>query len=321
MDKTERLNKAYNYLKFEGVIKKQNDVADAMKASRTNVSQALNGNENVLTDSFLTRFAGAFKQISLNWLLYEQGQMLNVSAPEFKPENTPQVLEGDADKDIVEEQARMTKRIMELMRETSHIPKTFALESDIEVSLFLLKLDGKKVWSVADVHKICDTFRVRKGWLVDGDGPKYRLPDEVLEKMPVRRSYDKNVGRPYYNVDFEMGYDLMANDQTVNPEYMIDFNPYNKCDCWCNARGDSMSPTISNGDKIAIKEITDPQKCLINDEIYAIVTTNGLRTIKRIRDNGDSLTLIPDNKLYSEQTISKELILKVYKVLGSVKTF
>lgn len=82
-----------------------------------------------------------------------------------------------------------------------------------------------------------------------------------------------------------------------------------------------MSPTISNGDLIAIKEVRDPASCLINDEIYAIVTTNELRTIKRVRDNGDTITLIPDNKKYSEQTISKEMILKVYKVMGSMKMF
>lgn len=321
MDKTERFKKAYEFLRYEGVIKTQGDVAKAMKAGRTNISLALKGDESYLTDKFLTRFATAFKQISLNWLLYEEGQMNNVSTPEFKPENTPQILEGEADKDVIEEQRRMTKRIMELMRETSHIPKTFALEADIELSLFQLKLAGKKVWSVADVHKICDTFRVRKGWLVDGEGQKYRLPDEVLEAIPVRRSFDKNVGRPYYNVDFEMGYDLMVNDQTVNPDFMIDFATYNKADFWCNARGDSMFPTIANGDMIAIKEVKDPQSCLINDEIYAIVTKNGLRTIKRVRDNGETITLIPDNKGYSEQTIKKELIMRVYKVMGSVKTF
>ena len=102
---------------------------------------------------------------------------------------------------------------------------------------------------------------------------------------------------------------------------MIDFSPYNKADCWCNARGNSMHPTISNGDKIAIKEVSDPKSCLISGEIYAIVTTNELRTIKRVRDNGETITLIPDNKEFPEQTISKDIILKVYRVLGSVKTF
>lgn len=292
-----------------------------MGASASNISSALKGRETVLTNNFLVRFAKAYRQISLPWLLNEEGSMLEVATPEFKPENTPQVMAGDTDKDVIEEQAKMTARIMELMRENRHIPKTFAMEADIEVSLFFLKLNGKKAWSVADVHKICDTFRVRKGWLVDGDGRKNRLPEEILETIPARPSYDMRVGVPYYNVDFEMGYDLMINDQTASPDYMVDFSPYNKADCWCNARGDSMSPTISNGDKIAIKEVRDPLSCLINDEIYAIVTTNDLRTIKRIRDNGDTITLIPDNKEYSDQTISKDLILKVYKVMGSVKMF
>jgi phage repressor protein C with HTH and peptisase S24 domain len=321
MDRKERLNEAYKYLKYVGIIKTQQDVADAMGAGRGNISSALHGDPKVLTDRFLTRFADAYIQISADWLLSEKGAMLSVVEPEFNSENIPQVMEGDSDKDVIEEQRRMTKRIRELVRENGHTPPTFALKSDIEVSLFLTKLDGKKVWSVADVHKICDTFRVRKGWLVDGEGLKYRLPDEVLENTPVRTSYDRSVGRPYYNVDFEMGYDIMVNNQTVNPDFMVDFAPYNKADCWCNARGDSMSPTIANGDMIAIKEVNDPQSCLINDEIYAIVTTNDLRTIKRVRDNGDTITLIPDNKDYSEQTIPKRLILKVYKVIGSVKSF
>lgn len=320
MNKKERFKKAFSFLKYENVIKTQNDVAQKMGASRQNVSSALNGKDSVLTDTFLMRFAAAFKQISLDWLLREEGDMLTV-VPNFKSENMPQVLESVVDKDIQEEQTKMTQRIMELVRESQHTPKTFALEADIELSLFLRKLDGKAVWSVADVHKICDTFRVRKGWLVDGDGQKYRLPDEVLETIPARRSYDARVGKPYYNVDFVAGFDLIINDQTVNPEYMIDFAPYNQCDCWCNATGNSMHPTISHGDKIAIKEVQDPKSCLINDEIYAIVTTNELRTIKRIRDNGDTITLIPDNKEYHEQTISKELLLKAFRVIGSVKMF
>lgn len=320
MDKKERFKKAFSFLKYENVIKTQDDVAQKMGASRSNISSALNGKESVLTDNFLIRFASAFKQISLEWLLNEEGNMLTV-APNFKSENMPQVLESVVDKDIQEEQAKMTQRIMELVRESQHTPKTFALEADIELSLFLRKLEGKAVWSVADVHKICDTYRVRKGWLVDGDGQKYRLPDEVLETIPARRSYDTRVGVPYYNVDFAMGYDMLENDQTVNPDYMIDFAPYNKCQAWFNATGNSMYPTIASGDKIAIKEVRDPKSCLISGEIYAIVTTNELRTIKRVRDNGDTITLIPDNKDYPEQTISKDLILKVFKVMGSVKMF
>lgn len=112
----------------------------------------------------------------------------------------------------------------------------------------------------------------------------------------------------------------MVNDQTKNPDYMIDFTPYNKCDYWCNAHGDSMRPTISSGDVIAIKEVKD-FSYLINGEIYAIVTKNELRTIKRIKDNGDTITLIPDNKDFPDQVIDKKNIEKIFKVLGSMKMF
>ena len=81
-----------------------------------------------------------------------------------------------------------------------------------------------------------------------------------------------------------------------------------------------MHPTISSGDIIALKSVEDFH-FLISGEIYAIVTTNGLRTIKRIKDNGTTLMLIPDNKKYPEQTIEKNEVVKVYQVMGSMKMF
>jgi signal peptidase I len=81
-----------------------------------------------------------------------------------------------------------------------------------------------------------------------------------------------------------------------------------------------MYPTIASGDIIAMKRIYD-FRYLINGEIYAIVTSNGLRTIKRVRDNGDTITLIPDNKEVDEQTIPKSIITHVFLIKGSLKQF
>lgn len=44
-----------------------------------------------------------------------------------------------------------------------------------------------------------------------------------------------------------------------------------------------MSPTINNGDIIALKEVSDWKVFMPMNEIYAIETTNDLRTIKVIR--------------------------------------
>lgn len=77
MDKKERLTQAVNYLKMQGVIKTQDDIAIAMKASRSNVSAAINGAPKVLTDNFILRFATVYKDyLSMDWLMYGKGEMV-----------------------------------------------------------------------------------------------------------------------------------------------------------------------------------------------------------------------------------------------------
>lgn len=129
-------------------------------------------------------------------------------------------------------------------------------------------------------------------------------------------------GVPYYNVDFIGGFDIVENDQTLNPEYLIDFRKYNEATCWCNVTGHSMEPEITHGDIIALKRIEDFSFIPLG-EVYAIVTTNGMRTIKRIgpSQNKDMYTLIPTNKSpeYGEQELPKTMIMYIYQVLGCMK--
>lgn len=134
-------------------------------------------------------------------------------------------------------------------------------------------------------------------------------------------SYTK--GRPYYNVDFIGGFDIAMNDQTVNPEYYIDFPPYNKDGIiWCNITGRSMEPQIGHGDIIALKEVNDWQSYLNYGEVYAIVTHNELRTVKIVRKGSDEnhLRLVPINtEEFDEQEIEKSMIMRVYAVMGCIK--
>lgn len=157
---------------------------------------------------------------------------------------------------------------------------------------------------------------INRIWLLTGDG---EMTDPTNDKAPVK-SYTRGV--PYYNVDFIGGFDLVLNDQTVVPEYLIDFKTYNEATCWCNVTGHSMEPEINQGDIIALKEIKD-FSFLPAGEVYAIVTTNGMRTIKRIGTSpkDDCYTLIPTNKSpeYGIQEIKKNMIDKVYQVLGAMK--
>ena len=161
-----------------------------------------------------------------------------------------------------------------------------------------------------------NALSISADWLISGKGSM--TVKETIEAPSV--SY--TTGVPYYNVDFIGGFDIVLNDQTTKPEYLIDFKKYNEATCWCNVSGHSMEPEINNGDIIALKKIEDIS-FLPYGEVYAIVTTNNMRTIKRLgpSSNPDCYTLVPTNKApeYGIQEIRKDMIHSVFQVLGCMK--
>lgn len=167
------------------------------------------------------------------------------------------------------------------------------------------------------IDAICNEFpEINRTWLLTGEGDM--LNNSSLPE--AKKSFTS--GTPYYNVDFIGGFDLVVNDKTINPEYLIQFKPYEKATCWCNITGHSMEPEINHGDIIALKLIED-FSFLPYGEVYAIVTTNDMRTVKRIgpSKNPDCYTLIPTNKSpeYGVQELPKNKIRYVYQVLGCMK--
>lgn len=174
--------------------------------------------------------------------------------------------------------------------------------------------DLNKVWLLTGEGNMLNTGRVQGNY-----GSYEEQAQENDESRPIK-SYTSGV--PYFNVDFIGGFDIVLNDQTINPEYCIDFKQYNKATCWCDITGHSMEPEINSGDIIALKEIED-FSFLPYGEIYAIITSNGMRTVKRIgpASSPDMYALIPTNKSpeYGVQEIPKAMIVRVFAVLGCMK--
>lgn len=84
-DRAKRLNEAFNYLRYSGLVATQKDISDALGSSPSNISKALKGDEKVLTDNFLVRFSDAFSEISSAWLLTGEGDMLGGHDPRTEP--------------------------------------------------------------------------------------------------------------------------------------------------------------------------------------------------------------------------------------------
>lgn len=76
MDKTERLKKIISYLKWNEIVKTQKDFANIIEINKTNLSSALNGKEEYLTDNLFDKVLKKFPEISKEWLLTGKGEML-----------------------------------------------------------------------------------------------------------------------------------------------------------------------------------------------------------------------------------------------------
>ena len=145
------------------------------------------------------------------------------------------------------------------------------------------------------------------------------LPEPIIADDVVNY---KERGVPYYNVDFTNGFMGVVEFNNVKPDYYINYPPANNCDFWINATGQSMQNTINHGDIVAVKEVDLTWFPL--GEIYAIVTSNGYRLIKRITKSRDPkcyrlVSENPDKDNYPDQDIPKHYITRLFKVIIATK--
>lgn len=194
-------------------------------------------------------------------------------------------------------------------------PSAFAAQAGIDASGFHKMLKGQLKITTNTLKKIADTFSLSMTWLLTGEGEMFDQDKPIPEK-----SYTEGV--PYYDEDFLLGFDEILAPSNEHPEYLIKMPGYEKATLWCNASGHSMDPEISNGDIIALQRIEDFSFLPFGD-IYGFITTNGMRTIKRLgRSAKDGFyRLIPTNKDYDEQDIPVKSIAIVYRVMGAMKAF
>lgn len=157
-------------------------------------------------------------------------------------------------------------------------------------------------------------------WLMTGRGEMLENKEETTPISPSV-SYDPEVGKPYYDVDFLGGFSEIFNSQVTVPTTNIVIKGFEKADLWCNVTGHSMEPKINHGDIIALR------RCRLEDiqygEIYAVVLDT-IRTIKILRRSKDpqQLRFIPINTQdYDEQEFPMSRITHIFEVVGSISKF
>mgnify|MGYP000926245921 FL=1 len=114
---------------------------------------------------------------------------------------------------------------------------------------------------------------------------EYNESEEQDDSLPVLITDDmvSNVKVPFYEVDFAGGFNSPEMFSQVKPSFVISSPSFAGADFACVLTGNSMSKRIKSGSVIGLKEIKEWWEYFPTNEIYAIVTKNGLRTVKIVK--------------------------------------
>lgn len=146
------------------------------------------------------------------------------------------------------------------------------------------------------IQKIADHFGFPKSRILTEQKPNnlYEIKEESVQ-VPVLGEIA--CGDPIYVAENFTGYRIEPKDSL----------PSGRC-YYLKAKGDSMQPTIPNGAWVLIREQPDVE----SGEIAAVlVNGNTEATLKRVRKQGETVILMPDNPKYDTVVITPDYPAKI----------
>lgn len=206
---------------------------------------------------------------------------------------------------------RLTDRIREILGEESM--RSFALRAGVKPSTLQGVVHGGN--PTADtLVAIANAARVSIDWLLLGRGPR-----DPSAKAPSNTDY---VGIPRYDVQLSAG----GGAFTERAE-LLDYIPFtarflrrklgrSRVDglVMVEAAGDSMEPTISDGDLVMV----DTSIRSVGDGLYALVYDDAL-LVKRLQMHFDALEIVSDNsEVYRTVTLPKVRLPEI-QIVGRVR--
>ncbi|TKC10418.1 DNA-binding protein [Pedobacter polaris] len=193
--------------------------------------------------------------------------------------------------------------------------KEFAVKLNIQSGSLSDIIRGKGGMKISNAikDKLTFMFNVNQEWLTEGIGEPF------LKKGPIVSETKEGV--PYFDVSLaDINHSVFMEEE---PEYFVNYKPFNDCTAYLPVYGDSMYPKYASGEIIAVKEVTNFE-VLQWGEAYVIMgddTTNGIRSIKLVHQHADpnKLILRSSNPNFKGDTIiNKKSISSMYIIKGKI---
>lgn len=194
--------------------------------------------------------------------------------------------------------------------------RQFALRIDAHPQSINEVLKGRRDATVKMLTKVVREFNVSPSYLIAGIG-------SVDDTIQTPR--EDNI--TYVPIQAQAGYvDQFLNDEHIEAEKFSipGYNARGENRCF-DVSGDSMEPTLNNGDKIVCSEVPSSHmyNAIKDKHVYVIVTENEVlvkRVINELSTNG-YLTLLSDNNFYSPIVLDGNELREVWEVKTKISPY
>ncbi len=155
-------------------------------------------------------------------------------------------------------------------------------------------------------------FGFRTNWLLTGEGPMFDHKDKTQDSY-IPLIPEKLFRAPRINI---LEYVTKSPDITRLPPVPH----FQKHDLFARCHCDSMAPKIQRGYLLALRKL-DPDTPIINGEIYCVDTKSNGMFVRKVTDNGNTLTFAAENpEDFPNFDLPREEIITILRVVGILIT-
>ena len=212
--------------------------------------------------------------------------------------------------------SEMMGRIRGLLTERGISQASFSRQIEVSPQTFSAWMAGRNRPGIEEIARTCEVLNVSPSWLITGrnDDPNHQSlvgPDSIMiPRLDLYASCNPNEHQNEYNAAMiEL---ISVNRQWVS-RYCGEVNQ--KALRVYGIDGDSMSPTLEDGDSVIIDTSVNR---IYADSVFAF-DWDGCTYIKRVQRIGRLLKIISDNTHYEPWTLNPEEE-RGFRVIGRVVT-
>lgn len=281
---TQAFAAAVEYLKDNGFVKNDAEIAKELGFSRSNLSQSLSNKVSIPDNKY--------------YELFERYPEAKEVRNKLKQNNIDDLVSEYKERKNFDRLVKQLKSVgrIKTVADVAKTIKTF------EYATVYLYMSGARELSYTFVEAFLNAYKITSNKNI----------------VPLTHPAFKRVGIPVYNMHFSAGF-VKSYDGNNEPQSFINLPELEGCDCVVKTRGESMMPTLLDNQWIGIKRIVD-KNAITYGAIYCVVTKD-LEVVKYLRKSPDAKKLIlkSDNERFDDVEINKEDIISLWLVKADLK--